>query len=221
MNSLADDCAWYLHTCFVNFNSWKSSSWFAFSSEVQYYCWWVFSTSYTSINQCKSSSFWYSKISLNCSAVRYLWWSLVMFIRSIYDTVKRSYFMFCFLIIRVKYSTSISNMISWLINLKNKMIKVKIIKIYLIDLWSHHIDVEYSDIKIKTFHHFTANHSWNSKTSRWWSDLQAKIYNTKSTVTIATSIWSIYHWRSNMTYIILSDICKLSAYEWVYMKSIE
>ena len=33
------------------------------------------------------------------------------------------------------------------------MIKVKIIKIYLIDLQSHHIDVEYSDIMIKTFHH--------------------------------------------------------------------
>ncbi len=29
------------------------------------------------------------------------------------------------------------------------------IKIYLIDLWSHHIDVEYSDIEIKTFHHST------------------------------------------------------------------
>ena len=35
------------------------------------------------------------------------------------------------------------------------MIKVKIIKIYLINLWSHHINVEYSDIKIETFHHFT------------------------------------------------------------------
>jgi len=40
-------------------------------------------------------------------------------------------------------------------NLKNKIIKVKIIKIYLIDLRSHHIDVEYSDIEIKIFHHFT------------------------------------------------------------------
>ncbi len=63
--------------------------------------------------------------------------------------------MFCFLIIRVKYSTSISNLISWSVNLKDKMIKVKIIKIYLIDLQSHHIDIEYSDIKIETFHHFT------------------------------------------------------------------
>ena len=35
------------------------------------------------------------------------------------------------------------------------MIKVKIIKIYLINLWSHHIDVEYSDIEIETFHHST------------------------------------------------------------------
>ncbi len=33
------------------------------------------------------------------------------------------------------------------------MIKVKIIKIYLINLWSYHIDVEYSDIEIETFHH--------------------------------------------------------------------
>ncbi len=63
--------------------------------------------------------------------------------------------MFCFLIIRVKYSTSISNLISWSANLKNKMIKVKIIKIYLIDLRSHHIDIEYSDIEIETFHHST------------------------------------------------------------------
>ncbi len=155
MNSLADDCAWYLHTCSVNFNSWKSFNWFAFLSEVQYYCWRVFSTSYTSINQRKSLSFWYSEISLDHSAVRYLWWDLATFIRSIYDTIKRSYFMFCFLIVRVKYSTSISNLISWSANLKNKMIKVKIIKTYLIDLWLHHIDVEYSDIKIETFHHFT------------------------------------------------------------------
>ena len=63
--------------------------------------------------------------------------------------------MFCFLIIKVKYLTSISNLISWSASLKNKIIKVKIIKIYLINLWSYHIDVEYSDIKIKTFHHFT------------------------------------------------------------------
>ncbi len=78
-----------------------------------------------------------------------------MFIRNIYNIIKRSYFMFCFLIIKVKYSTSISNLISWSVNLKNKMIKVKIIKTYLIDLWSYHIDVEYSDIEIETFHHFT------------------------------------------------------------------
>ncbi len=134
MNSLADDCARYLHTCFVNFNSWKSSSWFTFSSEVQYYCWRVFSANYTSVNQRKLLSFWYSEIFLDCSAVKYLWWDLATFIRSIYDTVKRSYFMFCFLIIRVKYSTSISNLISWSTNLENKMIKVKIIKIYLINL---------------------------------------------------------------------------------------
>ncbi len=63
--------------------------------------------------------------------------------------------MFCFLIVRIKYSTSISNLISWSANLKNKMIKVKIIKVYFINLWSHHIDVEYSDIEIKTFHHST------------------------------------------------------------------
>ena len=63
--------------------------------------------------------------------------------------------MFCFLIVRVKYSASILNLISWSVNLKNKMIKVKIIKIYLINLWSHHIDIEYSDIKIETFHHST------------------------------------------------------------------
>ena len=63
--------------------------------------------------------------------------------------------MFCFLIVKVKYLISISNLISWSMNLKNKMIKVKIIKIYLIDLRSHHIDVEYSDIEIKIFHHFT------------------------------------------------------------------
>ncbi len=154
-NSLADDCAWYLHTCSVNFNSWKSFSWFAFQSEVQYYCWRVFSASYTSVNQRKLSSFWYSKIFLDRSAVKYLWWSLATFIRNIYDTAKRSYFMFCFLIIRVKYSASILNLISWSGNLDDKMIKVKIIKIYLIDLWSHHIDVEYSDIEIKTFHHST------------------------------------------------------------------
>ncbi len=154
MNSFADDCAWYLHTCFMNFNSWKLFSWFAFSSEVQYYCWQIFSTSYTSINQRKSSNFWYSKIFLDHSTVKYLWWDLMMFIKDIYDTAKKSYFMFCFLIIRVKYLTSISNLISWLINLKNKIIKVKIIKIYFIDLWLHHIDVEYSDIKIETFHHF-------------------------------------------------------------------
>ncbi len=128
MNSLADDCAWYLHTCSVNFNSWKSFNWFAFSSEVQYYCWRVFSASYTSVNQRKSLSFWYSEILLDCSAVRYLWWSLTTFIKDIYNTVKRSYFMFCFLIVRVKYSTSISNLISWSANLKDKMIKVKIIK---------------------------------------------------------------------------------------------
>jgi len=155
MNSLADDCARYLHICSVNFNSWKLSSWFAFSSEVQYYCWRVFSASYTLVNQRKSLSFWYSEILLDCLPVRYLWWDLVTFIKSIYDTVKRSYFMFCFLIIRVKYSASISNLINWSMNLKNKMIKVKIIKIYLIDLWSHHIDIEYSDIEIETFHHFT------------------------------------------------------------------
>ena len=146
-------CNRYLHTCFVNFNSWKLSSWFAFLSEVQYYYWWVFSTSYTSINQCKSSNFWYSEILLDCSAVRYLWWDLVMFIKDIYDMIKRSYFMFCFLIIKVKYSTSISNLINWSANLKNKMIKVKIIKTYFINLWSHHINVEYLNIKIKTFHH--------------------------------------------------------------------
>ncbi len=35
------------------------------------------------------------------------------------------------------------------------MIKVKIIKAYLIDLRSHHIDVEYSDIEIEAFHHST------------------------------------------------------------------
>ena len=139
----------------MNFNSWKSSSWFAFLSEVQYYCWRVFSANYTSVNQRESSSFWYSEISLDRSAVRYLWWDLTTFIRNIYNTVKRSYFMFCFLIIKVKYSTSISNLISWSANLENKMIKVKIIKIYLIDLWSHHIDVEYSDIEIETFHHST------------------------------------------------------------------
>ncbi len=155
MNSLADDCAWYLHTCFMNFNSWKWFSWFAFLSKVQYYCWRVFSASYTSVNQRKSLSFWYSKIFLDHSAVRYLWWDLATFIKSIYDTIKRSYFMFCFLIIKVKYSTSISNLISWSANLKNKMIKVKIIKIYLIDLWSHHIDVKYSDIEIEIFHHST------------------------------------------------------------------
>ncbi len=63
--------------------------------------------------------------------------------------------MFCFLIIRVKYLTSISNLISWSANLEDKMIKVKIIKIYLINLWSHHIDVEYSSIEIETFHHST------------------------------------------------------------------
>ncbi len=155
MNSLADDCTWYLHTCSVNFNSWKSFSWFAFSSEVQYYCWRVFSTSYTSVNQRKLLSFWYSKIFLDHSAVKYLWWDLATFIKSIYNIIKKSYFMFCFWIIKVKYSTSISNLISWSTNLENKMIKVKIIKIYLIDLWSHHIDVEYSDIEIETFHHFT------------------------------------------------------------------
>ncbi len=63
--------------------------------------------------------------------------------------------MFCFLIVKVKYSTSILNLISWSVNLKNKMIKVKIIKIDFIDLWSYYIDIEYSDIKIETFHHFT------------------------------------------------------------------
>ncbi len=155
MNSLADDCTWYLHTCSVNFNSWKSSSWFTFSSKVQYYCWRVFSASYTSVNQRESLSFWYSEVSLDRLAVKYLWWDLIMFIRNIYNTIKKSYFMFCFLIIKVKYSTSISNLISWSVNLKNKMIKVKIIKTYLINLWSYHIDVEYSDIKIETFHHFT------------------------------------------------------------------
>ena len=139
----------------MNFNSWKLFSWFAFSSEVQYYCWQVFSASYTSVNQRESLSFWYNEILLNCSAVRYLWWNLATFIRSIYDTVKRSYFMFCFLIIRVKYSTSVLNLISWSVNLKNKMIKVKIIKIYFINLWLHHIDVKYSDIEIEIFHHST------------------------------------------------------------------
>ncbi len=154
-NSLADDCTRYLHTCSVNFNSWKSPCWFAFSSEVQYYCWRIFSASYTSVNQRESLSFWYSEVFLDRSAVRYLWWNLATFIRDIYDTAKRSYSMFCFLIVRVKYSTSISNLISWSANLENKIIKVKIIKIYLIDLWSHHIDVEYSDIEIETFHHST------------------------------------------------------------------
>ncbi len=139
----------------MNFNSWKSSCWFAFSSEVQYYCWRIFSASYTSVNQRKSSNFWYSEIFLDHSAVKYLWWDLATFIRDIYDIAKRSYFIFCFLIIRVKYSTSISNLISWSANLKNKMIKVKIIKIYLINLWLHHIDIEYSNIEIETFHHST------------------------------------------------------------------
>ncbi len=154
MNSFADDCTWYLHTCSVNFNSWKLSSWFAFSSEVQYYCWWVFSINYTLINQRKLLNFWYSEIFLDHSAVRYFWWDLTTFIKDIYNTVKRNYFIFCFLIIKVKYLTSILNLINWSMNLENKMIKVKIIKIYLIDLWLHHIDIEYSDIKIKTFHHF-------------------------------------------------------------------
>ncbi len=35
------------------------------------------------------------------------------------------------------------------------MIKVKIIKIYLINLQSHYIDVEHFDIEIETFHHST------------------------------------------------------------------
>ena len=134
MNSFVDDCTWYLHTCSVNFNTWKSSCWFAFLSEVQYYCWWIFSASYTSINQHKSLNFWYSKIFLNYLTVKYLWWDLVTFIKDIYNTAKRSYFMFCFLIIKVKYSTSILNLINWSMNLKNKMIKVKIIKIYFINL---------------------------------------------------------------------------------------
>ncbi len=117
--------------------------------------WWLIYHRYTSVNQRESLNFWYSKVFLDHSAVKYLWWDLVTFIRDIYDTVKRSYFMFCFLIVRVKYLTSISNLISWSVNLEDKMIKVKIIKIYLIDLWSHHIDVEYSDIEIETFHHST------------------------------------------------------------------
>ncbi len=155
MNSLADDCTWYLHTCSVNFNSWKSFNWFVFQSEVQYYCWQVFSANYTLINQHKLLNFWYSEVSFDHSAVKYLWWDLMIFIRNIYDTAKKSYFMFCFLIIRIKYLASILNLISWSANLNDKIIKVKIIKIYFIDLWSHYIDVEYFDIKIKTFHHST------------------------------------------------------------------
>ncbi len=63
--------------------------------------------------------------------------------------------MFCFMIIRIKYSASISNLISWLTSLNDKMIKIKIIKSYFTDLQSHHIDIEYSDIEIEAFYHST------------------------------------------------------------------
>ncbi len=63
--------------------------------------------------------------------------------------------MFCFMIIRIKYSALISNLISWSASLDDKMIKIKIIKSYFTDLRLHHIDIEYSDIEIEAFHHFT------------------------------------------------------------------
>ena len=160
MNSFAYGCAWYLHTCSVNFNLWKSSSWFAFLSEVQYYCWWVFSASYTLVNQRESSNFWYSEVSLDRSAVRYLWWDLATFIRSIYDTVKKSYFMFCFLIIRVKYFTSVSNLISWSANLEDKMIKVKIIMIVMMN-WL--IEIK-SEVKVKDW---VEDQIWVSSETLW------------------------------------------------------
>ncbi len=59
------------------------------------------------------------------------------------------------MIIRIKYSASISNLISWSASLDDKMIKINIIKSYFTDLWSHHIDIEYSDIEIEAFHHST------------------------------------------------------------------
>lgn len=61
--------------------------------------------------------------------------------------------MFCFMIIKIKYSTLILNLVSWLASLDNKTVKVKIIKTYLTDLQLHHIDIDYSEIKIEAFHH--------------------------------------------------------------------
>lgn len=61
--------------------------------------------------------------------------------------------MFCFRIIRNKYSISISCLASWVASLSDKAVRAKIIKAYLTGLRSHHIDVDYFDSAIEAFHH--------------------------------------------------------------------